>query len=291
MSARTVLVTGATGNQGRAVTEALLEKGHRVRAMVRSPDEPGALRLKEKGVEVAGGDFDDPASLERAMSGVDAVFAMTTPYAGVDVEVRHGKNLADAARAAGVAHLVYSSVGDADRNTGIPHFDSKFEIEQYLRSLGVPWTITAPAFFYDNALFPWNVADLKEGRFRQALHPARKLQQISLRDIGRFNALVIERKEPFLGKRINIAGDELTGVDMAAALSRAVGRPIAYQEQPLDEVRTQFADMATMYEWFASDGFTAKIKSLREDYPEIGWFSFAQWAVAQDWSPVTAPAG
>ena len=218
MSEKTVLVMGATGNQGRAATEALREKGHRVRALVRAEDAEGAKRLKEKGVETVTGDFDNPDSLTQAMTGVDAVFAMTTPITGVDVEVRHGKAIADAAVAAKVGHLVYSSVGDADRATGIPHFDSKYEIEQYLRELGVPWTITAPAYFYDNALFPWNLADMNEGRFRQALNPTRKLQQISVRDIGRFNAMVIDRKEPFIGKRINIAGDELTGVEMAEAL-------------------------------------------------------------------------
>ncbi|MEE8436507.1 MAG: NmrA/HSCARG family protein [bacterium] len=285
MSQRSVLVTGATGNQGRAVTEALLEKGHRVRALVRNPEE-GAAKITDDRVEVAVGDFDEPETLRRAASGMDAVFAMTTPFAGVDVEVRHGKAIADAAKAAGVGHLVYSSVSDADRKTGIPHFDSKYEVEQYVRGLGVPWTITAPVFFYDNVLFPWNLADLKEGRFRQALKASRKLQQISLRDIGRFNALVIDRKEPFIGMRINIAGDELTVPKMAEALTKAIGRNIAYEEQPMEEVRAQFADMAAMYEWFDRVGFSADLEALRQSYPEFGWISYQQWAGAQDWSPV-----
>lgn len=290
MSAKTVLVTGATGNQGRAVSEALLEKGHLVRALVRNENEQGAPHLNKSGVAIVKGDFDDAASLENAMSGVDTVFAVTTPFVGVDVEVRHGKAIADAANSAGVSHLVYSSVSDADRQTGIPHFDSKYEIEQYLRSLDVPWTITAPTYFYDNTLFPWNIADLNEGRFRQALKSARKLQQISVRDIGRFNAMVIDRKHPFIGKRINIAGDELTGAEMAKALSKTVGRPISFEEQPLDQVRTQSADMAAMYEWFDRDGFSAQITSLREDFPEIGWFSFEQWAAAQNWPQVLGAA-
>ena len=289
MSVRKILVTGARGNQGRSVTEALLDKGHHVRALVRKADENGSLPFKRHSVEVVVGDFDDPASLERAASGMDAVFAMTTPFAGVDVEVRHGKAIVDAAKAAGVAHLVYSSVGDADRRTGIPHFDSKYEVEEYLRTLAVPWTITAPAFFYDNVLFPWNLADLKEGRFRQALHAKRKLQQIAVRDIGRFIALVIDREDPFIGRRINISGDEVTGPEMAAVLSQASGRPIAYEEQSLDEVRTQFADMATMYEWFDRVGFSADVKSLRVDYPEVDWLSFEQWAAAQDWAQVLGP--
>lgn len=290
MDAKTVLVTGATGNQGRAVAEALLSKGHRVIALVRKEDAAGIQELIDRGAETVTGAYEDPASLARAMSGVDAVFAMTTMAAGVDGEVRHGKAIADAAKAAGVSHLVYSSVGDADRQTGVPHFDSKYEIEQYVQSLGVPWTITAPAYFYDNVLFPWNIADLKQGNFRQAMKPGRKLQQIAVRDIGRFNALVIDRGEPFIGKRINISGDEVTGLEMAQALSKAVGRPISYQEQSLDEVRSQFADMAAMYEWFDRDGYTAEIKSLREDYPEIDWLTFDQWAAAQDWTQIVGAA-
>lgn len=287
MNQRSVLVTGATGNQGRAVTEALLEKGQTVRAMVRNAGE-AAGKITDPRVEIVVGDFDDPESLRRAMAGMDAVFAMTTMLEGVEGEVRHGKAIADAAKAAGVGHFVYSSVSDADRKTGIPHFDSKFEIEQYVRNLGLPWTITAPVFFYDNVLFPWNLADLKAGRFRQALNPARKLQQISLRDIGRFNALVIERREPFLGKRINIAGDELTLPQMAQALTKAIGRNIAFEEQSLEEVRNQFEDMATMYEWFEHVGFSADVESLRKDYPEVDWMTYEKWAGVQDWSQLAA---
>jgi uncharacterized protein YbjT (DUF2867 family) len=219
---------------------------------------------------------------------MDSVFAVTTPMAGVDLEVRQGIAVSDAVKAAGAGHLVFSSVASADRGTGIPHFDSKFRIEEHIRNLGVPWTITAPAFFYDNALFPWNAADLQAGRFRQALKPGLKLQQVSVRDIGRFNALVIGQPDRFIGQRIDFAGDELTGPGMAQALSQGIGKPVTYQEQPLEEVRAQFADMATMYEWFDREGFAADIPSLRRDYPEVGWLSFADWAANQDWNRVLA---
>lgn len=133
-------------------------------------------------------------------------------------------------------HLVYASVSDADRATGVPHFDSKYQVEKYIQGLDIPWTVVAPAYFFDNVLFPWNIADLKEGRYRQPLPTGRGLQQISKVDIGRFNALVIEKREPFLGQRINIAGDEVTCRDAATALSKAIGRGIEYVEQPIAEV-------------------------------------------------------
>ncbi len=281
-----VLVMGATGNQGRAVMEALLEKGHQVRALTRGSDAQAAEPLKAMGAEVVVGDYDDQRSLEQAASGVDAIFAMTTPAEGVEVEVRQGKAVADAAKATAVAHLVYSSAANADRQTKIPHFDSKYEVEQRLRELDVPWTVVGPAFFMNNVLFPWNVSDLKAGLLRQALPPDRKLLQISPRDVGRFAALVIEQRDPFVGRRIDIGADELSGREMAAALSRASGRQIEYAEQPLEEVSSQFADMAVMYNWLDRVGFSVDIEGLRREYPDVGWLTFEEWASAQDWSNI-----
>ncbi len=129
----TVLVTGATGQQGGAVARILLKRGHRVRGFTRRANSPAARQLERLGAELAIGNFDDPASIERAAVGVDAVYAMATPYeAGVEVETRQGITLVDAVKAAGVEHLIYSSVASADQNTGIPHFDSKYKIEQHI---------------------------------------------------------------------------------------------------------------------------------------------------------------
>lgn len=234
------------------------------------------------------GGFDDAASLARAASAVDAILAVTTPFEGVDVEVRHGKAIADAASAASVGHLVYSSVANADHRTGIPHFDSKLEVEEYIKTLDVPWTVVAPVYFFENVLFPWNVGDMREGRFRQALAADRPLAQISTRDIGAFNALVIEERDRFIGQRIDIAADELSGPQMAAALSRASGRSIEYVEQSLDEVRAQFPDMAVMMEWLGRSGFAVDIEALRRDYPGVAWTSFDDWVLAQNWSTTLA---
>jgi uncharacterized protein YbjT (DUF2867 family) len=160
-----VLVTGATGNQGGAVVQALLTQSHQVRALTRNSASPDAQRLSEQGVEIAVGEFSDYDSLVRAVSGVDAVYAMNTPLEqGVEKETAQGIAVTDAAKAAGVGHLVYSSVISADRVTGIPHFDSKYAVEKHIKSSAVPYTIIAPVFFMDNLLQPWLLPNLRQGK-------------------------------------------------------------------------------------------------------------------------------
>lgn len=286
MSTRTVLVTGATGNQGGAVTDALLEKGMSVRALVRDPSSAKARALAERSVELLQGDLDRQDSVEAAASGADAVFVVTSPFApgvGVEGEMRQGRIVIDALKAAGVPHVVYSSVSDADRKTGIPHFDSKADGERYLNESGLPATVTAPVFFTENVLFPGNLQDLKEGRFRQALPADRKLQLVSLREIGQFNAAVIERGPELAGRRFNYAGDELSPNEMTAVLAAATGRELEYEEQPMREISAMSEDLALMYKWFDRVGYSADIAQLRRDFPEVGWTSFQEWAMARDW--------
>ncbi|WP_224364950.1 NmrA/HSCARG family protein [Hyalangium versicolor] len=279
-----VLVTGATGQQGGAVARALIKKGHKVRALTRKPDSQGAVALKQQGAELAIGNFDDRDSLVRAMTGVDAVFIMGTPFeAGMETETRQGIAAVDAAKAAGVKHVVYTSVASANQRTGIPHFDSKFLVEEHLVKAGVPYTIFAPVFFQDNLVSPLFGAGLKQGVIALAMPPQRKLQQINVDEIGAFGALVIERREEFLGKRIDIASNELSGEQVAEVFSRVSGKPVKFAEAPLAQVRAMSEDMAIMFEWFDKVGYSADIARLRRDYPEVGWRSFEEWARAQDW--------
>ena len=237
------------------------------------------------GAEVIAGDFNDPESLVQAIRGVDTVFAMATPYEeGVDAEERHGKALAEAALKAGVPHFVYSSVANADQNTKIPHFDSKQAIEEHIKELNIPWTIEAPVFFMENLMRPWITNDLKRGVLRLPLPPERKLKLISVQDIGRFTAMVIEQRELFLGRRIDIAADDLNGTEMADIMSKAIGRKIRYEQQPLEEIRSQSSDWVIMYKWFDETGYSADLEGLQWEFPEVGWTSFEKWAKAQDWT-------
>src|SRR5215813_7062224 len=132
------LVTGATGKQGGACVEALLTRGHQVRALTRNSASPAAKRLLEQRVEIAVGDFNDHDSMVRAIRGADAVYAMSTPYEqGAEKETAQGITITDAAKAAGASHFVYNSVASANRATGIQHFHGKYAVEEYLQASGV----------------------------------------------------------------------------------------------------------------------------------------------------------
>ena len=237
------------------------------------------------GAELVNGNFEDQNSLVSAAQGVNVVFAMATPFEkGVEAETQQGIAMANAAKSAGVSYLVYSSVGDANRNTGVPHFESKYLVEQHIKTLGIPHAIVAPVLFMDNLLTPFMLPALKQGSLAVAMPAQRKVQQIPLQDIAAFLALVIEKRDQFLGTRIDIASDELDGSKAAEILSQALGRKIEYFEVPIDKVRAESEDMAKMYEWFNSVGYSVNISALRQDYPEVGWHTFEEWVKAQDWS-------
>jgi len=279
-----VLVTGATGQQGGALARVLLDKGHQVRAFVRRPNSPEAKELERLGTRLAEGNLEEASTIEDAAKGMDAVFIVATPFeAGMEAETRHGIAAAEAAKAAGVGHLVYSSVANADKDTGIPHFESKRKVEEHIEGLGVPYTIVAPVYFMDNLLAPWTLPQLKEGRLPMALPSSRPLQQIALSDIAAFTGVVLENREEFVGRRLDIASDELAGEEVAEVLTRVTGREIHYVELPLEQVRQAMGeDGARMFEWFDQVGYSADIEALRRDHQEVGWHTFEDWIREQD---------
>ena len=282
---RSVLVTGATGQQGGAVARALMSKGHRVKALTRKPDSDAARQLMSAGAELVTGDFGDAASVRTAARGVDTLFLMGNSLeAGTEEETRQGIAAADAAKAADVGHLIYTSVADANKKTGIPHFDSKYRVEKHIAGLGIPYTISAPASFMENIVAPWSIGALRQGTFAFPLPPRRAIQLIAVADIGGFVAALVERREKVFGKRFDLAGDELSGEEQAKILSEAIGRPIAYQEIPLAAARQQSEDVAVMFEWFDRVGADADIAALRRDFSEVRWHGFADWARVFDWS-------
>jgi len=282
----TVLVAGATGRQGGAVARLLLDRGHSVRALTREPRSPAADRLRELGAEVMAADLEVFESVERAADGADAFFLMTPLDRGPKAELRAGRWAAYSAKDAGVRHIVYSSVAGTDWVTGVPHFDSKRQVELYLQELGVPFTIVAPAFFMENLLGPALLAGVRAGRLSMPLPAARRLQMVAVDDIAGLVRLAIERPAEFVGKRIEIASDELTGPEMATALSHASGMQVAFAQGSLARVRAQNEDLARMWEWLDRVGFDIDIEALRREHPDVGWHSLARWAHAQDWRPV-----
>lgn len=271
---RLILVTGATGHQGGAVLRHLLAKGFAVRALTRDPEQPAARALIEHGVEVARGDLDDTASISRALDGVYGVYSVQNSRAGAAAEIRQGVNLAEAAGRAVISHLVYSSVGSADQNTGIPHFDSKFEIEQRVRSVGVPFTIFRPVFFMENllAMRP----SIEQGTLAMPLKAETRLQMIAVDDIGAFVATAFEHPGKWHNRILDIAGDEHSMADTARMLGGAVGRDVHYQQVPWEQFEQRAGkEMTVMFRWFEAVGYHVDISALREEHPNL--LTFEHW--------------
>ena len=266
-------VVGATGGQGGAVVDALLERGMPVRALARRLSSRTA-QLAERGVEIAVADITDVSATTTAFAGSAGVFAMTTPFEdGPDAEVAQGRALIDAMVAASVPHVVFSSVADADRGTGIPHFETKAVTEKVLRASSVPFTILGPTYFYDNAL--GGIEAVKRGRLDLPLPVDMPLQQMSRRDLGRFVALAFSDPARFLGLRIDLASDDPTPARMADALGAKFGLTVTAHSY--DPASISSPDMRAMFQFLTSTGYDADIEGLRRDYPEVGWQSFGDW--------------
>ena len=223
---QTVVITGITGKQGGATARHLAGKGFTIKGMTRHPDGDAAKALAASGIQIVKGDLDDAASLEQALSGAWGVFAVQNTWeAGVEGEEVQGKRLAEVARKVGVQHYVYTSVGSADRKTGIPHFENKARIEDTVRSLGFPSTvILRPVFFMENLTSPWF---LNGDTIYAAMTPDTTLQMIAVDDIGRYAARAFTDAATLNGREIDLAGDAVTMPEAAATLSTAFGRPSA----------------------------------------------------------------
>jgi uncharacterized protein YbjT (DUF2867 family) len=277
-----ILVTGATGKQGGAVARHLIEDGWSVRALTRSPDKPESVKLRDLGAQIVQGDLDNPASIISAITGVYGVFSIQQYWGkGVDVEMAEGMALADAAKKAGVAHFIYSSVGGAERKTGIPFFESKFQIETHIKKLNLKWSIVRPAYFMENFLAPEMIDHIYNGDFPFPLESEMSMQLVAVDDIGEMVKVMFNNPDVYLGKAVELAGDELTGAQMAEVLSKAAGRTVTYREIPVESLHQISADYEMMFDWMNRRGFAADIESLKEKLPTLK--NLETWAETIRW--------
>jgi uncharacterized protein YbjT (DUF2867 family) len=271
MNNRIITVAGATGQQGGKVAKRLLAQGWKVRALTRDVNKPTAQELAAAGAEIVAGDMDNRAELEAAFQGAYGVFSVQNfwlPTVGYDGEIRQGKSVADAAKATGVKHLVYSSVGAAYRGMGQKHFESKWIIEQYIQSLGLPYTILRPVAFMEN--YNWTRAHILNGIFQGfGLRPDKTIQIVATDDIGAFAELAFANPEQYLGKTIELAGDELTETQIAEVFTKVIGRPVkaAGPQNPTGTTPTE--EQIAMFNFFNGVGYDADIASLRTLYPAL----------------------
>lgn len=272
-------VTGATGTQGGATARALLKAGQRVKALTRNVNSPAAAALRDLGAEVTYADFGDRSTLDAALSEVDTLFAVTTPFeSSTQTETEQGRRLVDAAKH--LSHIVFTSATNADRDTGIPHFASKFAIETHLRTQQVPWTIIAPAAFMDAYRSDWHRTSYARGELSVPMPADKPLALIAAADIGAFAAHALTHRDEFAGRRIDLASDELTGTEIAEILGAALDRPIRYVAAPLSAAERYSPDLAAMFRYFGTTGMTVDVAALRAAYPDIGWHRLADWAPA-----------
>jgi len=232
-AAQRILVTGVTGRQGGSVARALLAARYRVRGLSRNPESERADTMTALGVEVVKGDFDDRASLDAAMQDVHGVFAMTDFWEhGYEAEVRHGQNIVDAAGRAGVRHLVFSSVANAD--------------QEYVRE------------------------EIQAGKLRTPFSISTHLQQISVRDIGRFAALAFDHPGEWTGRSLDIAGEEYSVAEVVRIFSRITAGPVEYVRIPWDVYEElQGPEMTGMDRWIENTGYSANINRVRSYLPDM----------------------
>ena len=292
-----VLITGATGRQGGAVVRHMLPRGWKLRALTRNPDSGIAQELARLGVELVRGDLEDSTSLDGAVRGSYGVYSVQDFWSvGARREVQQGKNLADAAKKAGIAHFVYSSVGGAERNSGIDHWESKWEIEQHIRELNLPATILRPVAFMENYYIDQVELGLLRGKLADPVRADKPYQTIATDDIGAFVALVFDRPKEFIGQALEIAGSELTNLEAAEVFSRVLGKKVKFRRLPLPIVRLVLGkEYYQMFHWFNHAGFNADIEGLRRRYPEVHLRSLEEWLRDEGWHKrarhVSAPKG
>lgn len=287
-AAAPVLVVGATGTQGGAVARRLIMDGRAVRGGVRRADTATARALARAGALLAPVDFDDPESIERAARGTSAMFAMATPFVegGVAAEVRHARNLVDAAVAAGVPHLVYSSVASADRRTGVPHFESKAAVERYLASSSLTWTVVAPVEFLENVHAPWALGALREGRIEDFVPADVRRDFVAADDLALVAAHVLGDPAGWVSRRVEVASDRVTGRRLAELVAAATGRPIEYVASPLPPGMDD--DLSRMKRWISTVGYDVDLSSLRASLPGIDWMTAERWVATRPWSRLLA---
>jgi uncharacterized protein YbjT (DUF2867 family) len=304
---KVIVVTGATGAQGGGLARAILaepEAGYTVRALTRDAHSEAARALAEAGAEIVSADLDDPASLERAFEGAYGAYCVTFFWAhfSPEQEQSQARSMAQAAKSAGLRHVIWSTLEDTRRwlklddprmptlmeRYKVPHFDAKGESDEFFRQAGVPTTFLLTSYYWDNLIhFGMGPKPGPDGTLLLALPMGdRKLPGIAAEDIGRCAWGIFKQGEGLAGRTIGIAGEHLTGAEMAASLGRALGREVRYAAIPPDAYRALgfpgSDDLGNMFQFKHdfNDEFCAarSIETSRSLNPRL--MSFDDWLSA-----------
>ena len=258
MAKKIIAVVGATGAQGGGMARAILSDRHSefaVRALTRKTQSDKAKALAQAGAEIVQADLDDRGSVEQAFKGAYGAFCLTSfwEHFSAEKEIAQAKTMAEAARAAGIQHAIWSTFEDTrdymsldDKRMPtlqgkykVPHFDAKAEANAFFRDAGVPTTFLLTSGYYENLIgFGWGPQKGTDGKLA-VVFPLDdvKMPIIGVEDIGKCASGIFKKGKEYIGKAVGVAGEHLSGGEIAAALSRALGRPIAYNAVPPDVYR------------------------------------------------------
>jgi len=272
-----IFVTGITGNQGGAVAKHLLQQNHSVFGLTRNANSEKAKQCKAQGITVVEGNLNNPKSYESYLDQADAVY-LVQALQQKEQEILEGKQFIDAIKPNNKTHLVYASVLGADLNTGVPHFDSKFELENYIKSKNLNYTILRPASFFENHLFPRVANDIRKGKYISPLNKTCKQQLIGVDDIGKIVVTVISNKEKYSNKTITIATDEWQIGKIPQVFSEAINKPVSYKKLPGFITRLAMGkDLSKMFKYMNQNDFCVidNIQEVKDEFNIRG--DFRSW--------------
>lgn len=275
---KTIFVTGATGNQGGAVVASLIKNGFNVRALTRKTDSAKAQKLQKLNVELVKGDLNEVITYRNHLKDIDGIFSVQTFENGIEKEIKQGIDLANLAKEYGVNHFLYSSVAGADLNTGIPHFDSKFKIENHIKQLGLPYTIIRPNSLFENFLIPQVRSRILKGTLASPINNTKTQQFLSAIDIGEISADIFLNKEKYLGKTITIGSEEMNMQQVSKKFSQVLSKEISYQKLPMFITRIIMGkNLYKMFKWINENDaiFMKDLEVFKKENPNLT--SLKQW--------------
>jgi len=266
-----IAITGVTGSQGGATARRLLRDGWRVRGLTRNTGSAGARAMAAAGAELIQGDMGDRAALDRLVDGAHGVYGVTDFFRnGLVKEVEHGRLIAEAARDARVAHVVFPSVGLADRNSGVPYLEAKWAIEKHLERTGVPLTVIRPTLFLEDLVELRYAAPVWWGTVRRLVGKDKRLLWIAVADVGAIAARVFASPETFIGQKLTLAGDFRSFTEAKEIFKRVRGRaPLALPLPVWLTRRLVNADLVPMWEWLGRNPIEGDVDAIRRIHPEL----------------------
>jgi uncharacterized protein YbjT (DUF2867 family) len=268
---KTIAVLGATGRQGGQVVHHLLNQGWRVRAITRKPESKKAMTLKERGAEVIRADLEDPASLESAFANAYGVFNMQAPISGkIEIEIRQGRNAAQAAKKTGIRHLVYGSAGPGHTKTGIEQWDAKIEVTQAMKELGLPLTVLRPMAFMelmvDPTYYPQSSTWYTMPKFAGT---ERKIPWLSVRDLGTITAKAFANPDEYIDRDLRLAADAQSLAECREIYREVRGKYPPRFPMPLFLFRKFVGqDVLNMWRWLRTNPVDLDTSQTYEVHPE-----------------------